>query len=123
MEIFITLTKYNTRQQREEGQPMLVVNYWSAPSPLTIVSNVFMRNGTHPLMFPGKVCNTYIVLKLPRDPHAILVFIGHGLHQCIACFPVISLLILSPVGCTCQQHPPGLSQVKVIYYTFSHAFH
>ena len=26
---------------------------------LTIVSNVFMRNGTHPLMFTGRVYNTY----------------------------------------------------------------
>ena len=27
MEIFITLTKYNTCQRREEGNPLLVVNY------------------------------------------------------------------------------------------------
>ena len=27
MEIFIKLTKYNTRQQREEGKPLLVVYY------------------------------------------------------------------------------------------------
>ena len=27
MEIFITLTKYNTGQQREEGKPLLVVYY------------------------------------------------------------------------------------------------
>ena len=27
MEIFITLTKYNTRQQHEEGKPLLVVYY------------------------------------------------------------------------------------------------
>ena len=27
MEIFIALTKYNTRQQHEEGKPLLVIYY------------------------------------------------------------------------------------------------
>ena len=48
MEIFIIFTKYNTRQRREEGKPLLVVyNLVSILTPLTIVSNVFMRNETY----------------------------------------------------------------------------
>ena len=93
----------------------------------------------------------YIVLKLPHDSHAILVFhwswlfIGHGLHPCNACSPlvvafhwpwftpmqclfsidhslhlcmflVIIFLILSTARCICQQHLLGSLQVKVIYY-------
>ena len=57
MEIFITLNKYNTHQQHEEGTHRL----WSLLSKnilLTIVSNVFMRNGTYPLTFTGRVYNT-----------------------------------------------------------------
>ena len=42
-----------------------------------------------------------------------LFFIGHDLHPCIACFPVITLLILSTV---CQQYLLGSLQVKAIYY-------
>ena len=53
--IFITLTRYSTCQWREEGKPLLVVySLISILTPtLTIVSNVFMRNGTYPLMFLG----------------------------------------------------------------------
>ena len=58
MEIFITLTKYNTRQRCEEGNHC---SWWRLctflPPPLTIVSNLFIRNGTHSLMFIGRVYN------------------------------------------------------------------
>ena len=59
MEIFITLAKYNTCQWCEEGKPLSVVYYLiSILIPhLTIVSNVFMRNGTYSLMFIGRVYN------------------------------------------------------------------
>ena len=44
MEVFITLTKYNTCQSCEEGNLFLVMNYFvSILLPLTIVPNVFMR--------------------------------------------------------------------------------
>ena len=46
MEIFITLTKYNTQQWRGDGNPLLVVNYVAYYFLLTTVSNIFMRNGT-----------------------------------------------------------------------------
>ena len=60
IEIFITLKKYNTRQQDEEGKPLLIVyNLISILTPYTIVSNVFMRNGTYTLMFIGTVYNTH----------------------------------------------------------------
>ena len=49
MEIFIILTKCNTLQRQEEGK-----------SPLIIVSNEFMRNGTYSLMFIGRVYNNSI---------------------------------------------------------------
>ena len=57
MEIFITLSKYNTRRQREEGNPDLVVNYLVniLPTPIITVSNVFMMIGTYPLIFMGTV--------------------------------------------------------------------
>ena len=57
IEIFITLTKYNTRQWHEEGNPLLVVNYLVYFHLLTIVPNVFMSNGTYSLMFMGRVYN------------------------------------------------------------------
>ena len=73
----------------------------------------------------------YIVLKLPCERHAMLIFhwlqlvhtqclffIGHDSHPRIPCFPVIILLMLSTAGCICQQHPPGSSQVKVMYYNY-----
>ena len=63
MEIFIALTKYYTCLQRKEGNPQLVVPYLITKfhTPLTIVSNVFMRNGTYPLMFLGRVNNNIIL--------------------------------------------------------------
>ena len=58
MEIFITLTKYNTHRRREEGKPPQVVYYLiNILPPLIIVSNVFMRNATYLLMFIGTVYN------------------------------------------------------------------
>ena len=33
MEIFITLTKYNTQQQHEEGEPLLVVTTYATYYP------------------------------------------------------------------------------------------
>ena len=69
----------------------------------------------------------YIVLKLPRDPPTMFVFhwsrfiltqyvfsIVPSSHPRIACFPVITLLILSRAGCI-YQHLPGTAHVKVIY--------
>ena len=55
-------------------------------------------------------------------PMQCFFFIGNGLHSRNACSPllqvfldlVIVLLILSTAKC--QQHPPGSSQVKVIFY-------
>ena len=41
MKTFIMLTKYNTRQRREEGNPLLVVKYL-VYYPFIIVSNLFM---------------------------------------------------------------------------------
>ena len=53
-----SINKYNTRQQREEGKPLRVVYYLTITFiPLTIVSNIFMTNGTYPLMFIGTVYN------------------------------------------------------------------
>ena len=65
MKIFITLTKYNTCQQREEGNPLLVVDYLVRILPsLTTVSNVFMRIGTYPLMLILTVYNNPPLLDL-----------------------------------------------------------
>ena len=75
--------------------------------------------------------STYIVLKHPGDLHGYasspprwswfsptqcLFSIGHDLHPRIACFPLVTLLILSTAGCICQLHPLGSLQVKAIYY-------
>ena len=58
MEIFITLTKYNIHQQREEGKPLLAVYNWvSILSPLSILSNVFMGIETYLLMLISTVYN------------------------------------------------------------------
>ena len=85
MEIFITLTKYNTHQQREEVNPLLIVYYLiSIFTLLTIVSNVSMRrNGTYPLMFIGTVYKTFnclnwhsisrsLILKLTTKKYTVL---------------------------------------------------
>ena len=43
MEIFITLTKYNTRLRREEVKPLLVVYYLIGMlTPLTIESQTYL---------------------------------------------------------------------------------
>ena len=57
MEIFITLTKYNTCQQREEGNPLLMVTTRYIFTHFTIASNVFMRIGTYTFMFIGMLYN------------------------------------------------------------------
>ena len=65
MEIFITLTKCNTPQRHEECKPLPVVyNLISILTPHTIVSNLFMRNRTYPLIFIGKVYNTMLLILL-----------------------------------------------------------
>ena len=63
MEIFITLIKYYTHQRYKEGKPQLVVYCLiNILTPhFTIVSNVFMRNETYPLMFIGTVSNIHTV--------------------------------------------------------------
>ena len=68
MKIFITLTKYNTFQRREEGKRLLVVYYLINifRPPLIIVSNVFMKNGPNLSMFIVTVYNTFVVSKLGR---------------------------------------------------------
>ena len=60
MEMFIRLTKYDICQRREEGKPLLVVYYlMTILTPLTIASNVFMRNGTYSLVYVVTAYNTY----------------------------------------------------------------
>ena len=62
METFIKLTKYNTRQWHEEGNPPLVMNYLvSLLLPLIIVSNIFMRLETYHIMFIGMVYNNLLI--------------------------------------------------------------
>ena len=65
MEIFITLTKYNTRQQRrEEDKPLPETTTLLVNPPLTIMFNVYVRNGTYPLMFIWKsILNRGIIFK------------------------------------------------------------
>ena len=85
---------------------------------------------------------TLYSLKLPRNPHAMLIYIGHGLHPRVCCFSFVTtythamlilcwsqhtpmhslfleiiLLILSTAGCICQRHLSGSSHVNIIYYT------
>ena len=63
MEIFITLTKYNSSQWYKEDKPLLAVYYLiNILSPLTIVSNLFMKNGIYSLMFTGMAYNGLIPL-------------------------------------------------------------
>ena len=65
MKSFITLTKYNTCQQREEGNPQFVVNYLVSILPsLTMVSSVFMRIETYPLILILTVYNNPPLLDL-----------------------------------------------------------
>ena len=55
-----------------------------------------------------------------------LFFIDHSLHprlfrlrvsrSCIACFPIVTLMILSTAEWICQLHPPDSSPVNAIYY-------
>ena len=63
MEIFLTLTKYNTCLRYEEGKSLFVVYniICILTPPLTIVSTEFMRNGTYPLMLIGMVYNTLFI--------------------------------------------------------------
>ena len=49
-----------------------------------------------------------------------LFCIGHILSPRVVCFPVITFLFLSTAWCVCQLHPPGLSPVKIIYYSTRH---
>ena len=64
MEIFISLTKYNTRQRSEEGKQLQVVYYLiSILTHLIIVSNVFMKNGSYPLLFIGRVYNSNVAFS------------------------------------------------------------
>ena len=51
---------------------------------------------------------------------AILVLRWSQLTSTYSFFTVIILLILSSAGCIYQQHPPGSSQVKLMYYNCSH---
>ena len=62
MEIFITLTKYITRQWREEGKPLLEVHYLILLIfyHVTIVSNVLMKNEIYPSLFIGMVYNIFL---------------------------------------------------------------
>ena len=56
MEIFITLTKYNTQQRRAEGNHCWCVQLnQHIFMPLTIMSNVFLKNGTYPFIHIGRV--------------------------------------------------------------------
>ena len=65
MESYVRLTKYYTRLRRGEGNPQLAVTTKLAClTLLTIVSNVFMRNRTYPLMFIGRVYNNYIYIYI-----------------------------------------------------------
>ena len=92
MEIFITLTKYNIHQWCEEGKPLLM---FSQHIYLTIVFNIFMRNGTYPLMFIGRLCNNF------EGTHGMTVIIGIGF-----CYPssnptfrlFIVHIVLIPLG-------------------------
>ena len=47
--------------------------------------------------------------------HVMLVVHWSQLTPTHSLFPVINLLVLSTARCICEQHPPGSSQVKVIY--------
>ena len=79
MKIFITLTKLNTPQRRDEGKPLLAVNYLiSIPTLLTIVSNVFIRNGTYQSMFIGTLYNTHTHMYI-----YIYIYIYIYTHFCI----------------------------------------
>ena len=89
---------------------------------------------------PSTNSRPYIVFKLPRDPHAMLLSIGYGYahaplpcRPCIvrfalvivlrplnACFPITTLLIFPTVGCIYQNIycvQPHL-QVNVIFRYF-----
>ena len=58
--LYNIITKYNTRLRREEGTHC---SWWllSILTPITVVSNVFMRNGSYPLIFIGKVSNNIYI--------------------------------------------------------------
>ena len=58
MEIFITLTICNTCPHRKEDNRSL---WWLCNifRPFKIMSDVFMRNGTYPLMVIGKIYNNF----------------------------------------------------------------
>ena len=66
MELFITLTKYNTCQRHVEGNTLLVLTILSAEITCTIICNVFLRNGTYLLLFTEKVYNNMaICINIP----------------------------------------------------------
>ena len=99
MEIFITLTKYNTCPQCEEDTHCLwwlLSEHIYLPPSFTIVSNLFMRNGTYPLMFIDKAYNknrTYSVDLQEIKNHSqhvkrVTVYI-------FSCFIVISETLLT----------------------------
>ena len=57
--MFITLTKYNTRQQCEEGTHCLGWSLGPPKFPTLNSVDVFMSNGTYPLLFPHREYSNY----------------------------------------------------------------
>ena len=105
MKIFITLTKYNTHQQCEEGNPMLMGKYLASLLPhLTTVSNIFMRNGTYLLMFIGTIYNIN-QCRLFWDIIYFLLALYYGVVSVYVCFYIFVCV------CVC---------VCVCVYVFAH---
>ena len=77
---------------REEGKTTTSGDYSVSKLPtLTIVSNVFMMNGTYTWLFPGRVYNNYFLIPL----HAHCTWIASNNVWVLHCFFLTSSLSLS----------------------------
>ena len=97
----------------------MLVFHWSRLTPTLCL--FFLCHGLHQCITCFSLVTSYIHTVLVfhgfgHGSHAVLVFHWSRLTPTHSLFPVIILLILSTAGCICQQHPPGSTQVKVIYY-------
>ena len=91
MAVFIPLTKYNTLQYREKLPTVRGDYLVSIFHPLTIVSNVFMGNGTYSLMVISRV---YSSMKNRTYP---LMFIGRVYNTLLSLVSIMSVIAIAVI--------------------------
>ena len=95
----------------QNSRSYIVLKVWSDTQDHASLLTQYLLIIDHSL-HQRNACSSWNIVYI----NTILISINHGLHQRIISFLVITLLILSTVGCIYQQHPPGLSEVKAICF-------